>query len=49
MIFSSHESLALKFEAGTSFLADVPIYRSSKLGTDSTQSYFLAVGLEHRF
>ncbi|WP_179875446.1 hypothetical protein [Sinorhizobium sp. BJ1] len=49
MIFSSHESLALKFEAGTSFLADVPIYRSSKLGTDPTQSYFLAVGLEHRF
>ncbi len=49
MIFLSHENLSVKFEAGTSFLADVPIYRSGTLGTDDTQSYYLVVGLEHRF
>ncbi|WP_234828038.1 hypothetical protein [Sinorhizobium fredii] len=49
IILSSRESFSLKFEAGTSFLADMPIYRSGKLGTESTQSYYLAVGLEHRF
>ncbi|WP_245364146.1 hypothetical protein [Sinorhizobium americanum] len=49
MIFSSSKSLSLKFEAGTSFLADAPIYRSGKLATEDAQSYYLAVGLEHRF
>ncbi|KSV90933.1 hypothetical protein N181_09675 [Sinorhizobium fredii USDA 205] len=49
LILSSHESLSVKFEAGTSFLADVPVYRSGTLETDDTQSYYLAVGLVHRF
>ncbi|WP_018240172.1 hypothetical protein [Ensifer sp. BR816] len=49
VIFSSQESLSVKFEAGTGFLADVPIYRTGTLGTDETQSYYLAVGLQHRF